>query len=235
MMVESHWSLLKRRYLLFHNRPRVDFVVYIMEKQLLPSFRNELFNLKNGRKKPTWWKEFVRDWNKARETEINRLYSTNYDTWTCSCPSFLQSRFLICKHLVLGRPLPEYRNVIRNRKPPFITFRRDRDRHYALVDQTEVSHMTSSSSLRLPSNLQCEGIQSQDENTTKAVDLMQEELVWFQKHVANMVRVRVIKQLERIAKNIITRMRKYRENVQKNLRSRKFPKTWENEDCINLP
>ena len=56
MMVESHWSLLKRRYLLFHNRPRVDFVVYIMEKQLLPSFRNELFNLKNGGKKPTWWK-----------------------------------------------------------------------------------------------------------------------------------------------------------------------------------
>ena len=103
------------------------------------------------------------------------------------------------------------------------------------MDQTEVSHMTSSSSLRLPSNLQCEGLQSQDENTTKAVDLMQEELVWFQKHVANMVRVRGIKQLEHIDKNIITRMRKYRENVQKNLNSRKFPKTWENEDCINLP
>ena len=36
----------------------------------------------------------------AEAERPNGTYHTNVDRWTCSCPSYLISRFLLCKHLV---------------------------------------------------------------------------------------------------------------------------------------
>ena len=36
MMVEEHWRVLKNNCLLLHNRPRIDFVTYIIYTQLIP-------------------------------------------------------------------------------------------------------------------------------------------------------------------------------------------------------
>ena len=56
-------------------------------------------------------------------------YHTDLDTWTCSCPSFLVSRFLLCKHLVRmanarlkdspRTDLAFFLHLRRNHYPPF--------------------------------------------------------------------------------------------------------------------
>jgi len=38
MMVESHWSQLKRLYILPYNWPRCDFLIYILDVKVLPKF-----------------------------------------------------------------------------------------------------------------------------------------------------------------------------------------------------
>jgi hypothetical protein len=59
----------------------------------------------------------------------NGTYITNIDRWTCSCPSYLISRFLLCKHLVRtantfldDKPLDSldfFFNLRRNHYPPY--------------------------------------------------------------------------------------------------------------------
>jgi hypothetical protein len=36
----------------------------------------------------------------AEAERLNGTYHTDVDRWTCSCPSYLISRFLLCKHLI---------------------------------------------------------------------------------------------------------------------------------------
>ncbi|KIJ31167.1 hypothetical protein M422DRAFT_783845 [Sphaerobolus stellatus SS14] len=65
--------------------------------------------------------------NKAERE--NGTYHTNIHHWTCSCPAYLISHFLLCKHLVRtanahlgGAPLTDLRfflNIQRHQLPPF--------------------------------------------------------------------------------------------------------------------
>ncbi|KAG0693970.1 hypothetical protein DFH29DRAFT_815813, partial [Suillus ampliporus] len=52
----------------------------------------------------SWRKEFKRDWLRAVNTPItiplNPKYQPDPHRWVCTCPHFVKSRFLICKHLV---------------------------------------------------------------------------------------------------------------------------------------
>lgn len=48
-------------------------------------------------------KEKQLEWlREEAENEHGGQYCTSVDNWTCSCPSFLLSRFLMCKHLICG-------------------------------------------------------------------------------------------------------------------------------------
>ncbi|CAG8746654.1 21501_t:CDS:2 [Cetraspora pellucida] len=48
--------------------------------------------------------DFKKDWNQSATNQISDSDNTRYfidpECWICSCPPFLYSRFLICKHLV---------------------------------------------------------------------------------------------------------------------------------------
>ncbi|KAF0457455.1 ATP-dependent DNA helicase pif1 [Gigaspora margarita] len=58
----------------------------------------------HGRITPSWFDDFKKDWNRLAATPIDDDDHTNYfidsARWICSCPAFLNSHFLICKHLV---------------------------------------------------------------------------------------------------------------------------------------
>ncbi|KAJ8077382.1 hypothetical protein PM082_001812 [Marasmius tenuissimus] len=60
------------------------------------------------------------------ERQPNGRYYTSLEKWVCSCPSYLISRFLLCKHLVrkalekgIPTPLAFFQNLQRNHYPPF--------------------------------------------------------------------------------------------------------------------
>lgn len=55
MMVEAHWSRLKRVYLLPYNRPKCDFLEYILSVVVLPRFSADFELLCSGIEKPVWW------------------------------------------------------------------------------------------------------------------------------------------------------------------------------------
>jgi hypothetical protein len=78
----------------------------------------------------SWRKAFKREWktlvirSKTIEDPIQK-YHTSPAPWSCGCPSFLNSRFLICKHIIffyepLSDPVHFFRNVRRQRSPPFL-------------------------------------------------------------------------------------------------------------------
>ena len=107
MIVESHWRKLKHDYLHRFNRPRIDLVVWIILDRVVPDSIAQLEALRGGNRRQgsaSWRKTFKRQWDDLWSLEVSSeslsRYHTNPSKWTCGCPSFLESRFLICKHIV---------------------------------------------------------------------------------------------------------------------------------------
>ena len=132
MIVESHWRKLKHDYLHRFNRPRVDLVVWVLLTRVIPNslVRMRTLLTKDHRQAiASWRKSFKREWKKLtiRTEEIVepvQRYHTNPVHWTCGCPYFINSRFLLCKHLIflhepISNPLQFFREVRRQRSAPF--------------------------------------------------------------------------------------------------------------------
>jgi len=124
MKVEAHWSMLKRLYLLPYNRPRVDLLLYVLENQIMPKFTMEYVLLKSGSKKPNWWKSFSAEWRQLQSRTSSGAYVARSGDWLCTCQYFIRSSNFVCKHVIAGKPLPAYRDIIRRRSPPFISIQR---------------------------------------------------------------------------------------------------------------
>ena len=132
MIVESHWRKLKHDYLHKFNRPRIDLVVWVLLTRAIPDSlvrMRALLSQDHRRAIASWRKAFKREWKKLTirseviEDPIQR-YHTNPAQWTCACPIFINSRFLICKHLLffyepILDPVRFFREVKRQRFPPF--------------------------------------------------------------------------------------------------------------------
>ena len=78
----------------------------------------------------SWRKAFKHEWNKKLIPRSNAIedpaqrYHTNPARWSCGCPHFVNSRFLICKHILffyepISDPVRFFREVRRQRSPPF--------------------------------------------------------------------------------------------------------------------
>jgi hypothetical protein len=127
MIVESHWRIIKYDYLYKFNRPRIDLLTWTLVERLIPRYimKYQHFTTNNQRARATasWRPAFKRAWKECAKKECsNAVYETNAERWFCSCPAFLQSRFLLCKHLVQSvRPVREtfFTGVQRQRLPPF--------------------------------------------------------------------------------------------------------------------
>jgi hypothetical protein len=78
------------------------------------------------RELPVWRKDFKSEWKRALNTPItmplNEKYRPDPKRFVCTCPQFVISRFLLCKHLVQAfHPVPPifFLEVSRNRTLPF--------------------------------------------------------------------------------------------------------------------
>ena len=249
MKIEAHWSLIKRVYLVHNNRPRVDFIIYVLQEQLLPRVRRDHKMLLTGAKKPRWWFDFVSEWKKASSKTINDIYLTSNECWRCSCPAFLTGRFFFCKHLVRGRSPPEYRELIRNRAPPFLEFRRDAGRYIPEIGselrnslQVKSSVKASEDILNLADHDSIEHYPAADECRS-----MVSILKWMGNHVAGLseteagrkqlvhFRDKVLRMESNEAKDLFSRLNKYRKEIERTDRQLTMQKTFSHPHTVYYP
>jgi hypothetical protein len=99
-------------------------------KKLVPMYASQLQERStyNGRFRglATWRKSFKSEWLRCQKTTISHpddpKYASDPVAWTCACPHFVKSRFLICKHLVQAVeivPPRFFQEVSRRRSTPF--------------------------------------------------------------------------------------------------------------------
>jgi hypothetical protein len=124
MFVEGHWKVIKRDFLYKFFRPRLDLVLYILMTKVVTHQQRKLQQIKSGREKPEWVKQFKSEWKRLSTCPITQTYVTDTHQWICGCPYYLTSRFGICKHLVQAKGAVTsefFNNVKRNCTPPFLT------------------------------------------------------------------------------------------------------------------
>lgn len=152
MVVESHWRKVKHDYLHRFNRPRIDLVIWILMSRLIPDAVNRMEALVEGNNRQaiaSWRKCFKRQWKDltTREVQIQSIdkYHTNPYKWTCACPAFLESRFLVCKHLLhcherIEAPIAFFPTIRRHRVSPFwhheqLVLRPEYALHFASINE----------------------------------------------------------------------------------------------------
>jgi len=128
MLVESHWRVLKHNYKRNCNRPRLDRLTQILTKELIPDQIHNWEKYCGNRTFPSWWGAFKQDWKTALRKEVNTdtIYYTDIERWICSCPAFIDSTYLLCKHLV-----KRYTAETPNFFPQFVLTKRRHD--YPLI------------------------------------------------------------------------------------------------------
>lgn len=173
MIVESHWRKIKHDYLHRFNRPRIDLVTWVLCTRVIPDSIHLLraltdpkapqsrFTEASWRKK--WKAEYTRLEDKAVEVKPEKImhYHTDPRLFVCSCPAFLVSRFLLCKHIVrCHRPANREQRALmkrlvqRNRVAPFWSVPQlrihDRFLHLFPPIQNDPSHQIPSATISLP-------------------------------------------------------------------------------------
>lgn len=124
------WRRIKHDFLHHFHKPRLDLLAWILIDKLAPGYYNRLDStfakIGRFRELPSWRRDFKRAWNKAVKTpftgSLNPGYRPQAHLWVCTCPSFVTSRFLLCKHLVQSvQPVPPifFLEATRNRRAPF--------------------------------------------------------------------------------------------------------------------
>ena len=54
MHIEGQWSTIKRHYMLMRNRSRVDFLVFVLAKKLMPALEDDFRQFSEGRNVSGW-------------------------------------------------------------------------------------------------------------------------------------------------------------------------------------
>ncbi len=137
MVVESHWNDLKNRWFRHSYRPRLDYIFYKLDSDVLPAIAHRLRNFATdmGNDPPSWWRAFRNIWAESIDTEEENeplaLLRTDLMQWKCSCTIFRQSHVLLCSHLatLAIERCPSLTNIhwsqiIRNQFPPYLSIDR---------------------------------------------------------------------------------------------------------------
>jgi hypothetical protein len=125
------WRRIKEDFLGHFHKPRLDILVWILVTKLAPMYTPKLDALtSNGRHRnlASWRKPMKAEFRRCARAVLgsdpeDSMYITDPHRWTCSCPHFPTSRFLVCKHLVQAcEPIhARFFQVVpaRNRVAPF--------------------------------------------------------------------------------------------------------------------
>jgi hypothetical protein len=124
MFVEAHWKVLKRDFLYKFFRPRLDLVIYIINKKVIVHQKRRFEQIIMGRERPDWKSTFKSEWRLLAKRQLStEQYITDVHNWVCGCRYFLTNRFFLCKHLVKLKgdvDLNFFDVVTRNNSYPFI-------------------------------------------------------------------------------------------------------------------
>lgn len=126
----NSWRRIKHDFLHHFKMPRCDLLAWILVTKLAPFYYVKLDRLlvQEGRYRElsSWRKNFKKQWKTLETRDItmplNDAYRPDAHKWICTCPSFVTSRFLLCKHLVQSVhrvPPVFFLQVKRNRSTPF--------------------------------------------------------------------------------------------------------------------
>ena len=242
MLVEAHWRVLKRRFLISYSYPRMDFVTHVINTQMIPKYIEDYRLYINGLKKGDWWKQFSKAWKDLSSSATNNNYNTSLEEWWCSCPSFRTKNFQLCKHLCRLRQLPLYREVIRSRFPPFYRFQQESGRLFALLEgplprfasttirSAEVSQSTHTVTVA-PVQLTLAS------NTLPSISLLKSTVAWFSAHIDELESIPAgSKQIEYLSNRYLPHLLKYSRNVETERGRRRPTPTWKrNPDTFYLP
>ena len=108
LTVTHSWRRVKEDFLHHFSLPRLDLLAWVLVTKLAPTYYRKLEVMLNDigrfRELPKWRKDFKADWMRAMRTEItkpmNEKYRPDTKRFVCTCPRFVVSRFLLCKHIV---------------------------------------------------------------------------------------------------------------------------------------
>lgn len=120
MMVESHCSMIKRLYLLPHNRPALDLLIFMLVTSVMTKFDHCYEALINGHKKPERWKSFLSTWKACMRTEVRGEYQTDVVNLMSTISAWVKSQFFICKHIINKIKCPQYHQATINKAQPFV-------------------------------------------------------------------------------------------------------------------
>lgn len=98
--------------------------------KIVPAYTRKLIFRLNDigryREVASWRKAYKKEWRRCEQAEVNTPINPKYRPdprrWVCTCPYFVTSRFLLCKHLVHSvKPVDAkfFLEVQRNRTTPF--------------------------------------------------------------------------------------------------------------------
>ena len=113
------WCRIKHDFLHRFWMPRCDLLVWILVTKLAPSYYLKMDHLlaeTSRYRELCSWKRNLKsqnlksEWRKLEKREItlpinDAAYEPNTAKWTWTCPAFVTSRFLICKHLNQDCPI----------------------------------------------------------------------------------------------------------------------------------
>ena len=102
------WRCMKGDYLHHFSVPHVDLPAWVLITKLALMYYWKLEVMLNGIgcfcELPKWRRDFKLEWKKAMRKLItmplNERYWPDSNWFVCTCPEFVVSQFLICKHLV---------------------------------------------------------------------------------------------------------------------------------------
>ena len=228
MVVEAHWRVLKTRFLALHNRPRLEYVVHILNTQVIPKYIRDYDLYSQGIKRGEWWSRFTKDWKSLSSQSVQNHYDTSLSRWWCTCPAFRVHAFHLCKHLCHLQSCPPYRNIVRSRTPPFYKFLHEDGRRYPILESTcmnEIERTTPNyQSICSESNTRLSIIHRQAHNTFSE---LLENFEWMKNHLHDLNSTPAGEmQMNYIRTALLPRIKSYRESIEKDKRSRAQTPTW---------
>jgi hypothetical protein len=133
LTISHSWRHLKKEWLHLWPKMRLDLLVWTVIEKIVPEYVEEVEQFlrptKLARDASSWRKEFKREWRKCEVKDTSTpgefpytKYNPDPGSWTCACPAYRDSRFLICKHLIQRcHPVTPrfFLEVTRNRTTPF--------------------------------------------------------------------------------------------------------------------
>jgi hypothetical protein len=200
--------------------------IAIIDKWLLPAFKQKLTLTLTKRREPNWFKEFLDEWKQINNLRVDKESSyTDITKWVCSCKQFKISCYYLCRHLLVRiEEAPKFRTQLTIQDVyPFISFQKKSTTLDESVQKDSVvlfSKSFQNESVTTPNEL-LSGVNEHDESASyveivKLIDFLKKEA---DQHKYNIKQLKVMEKVLKPAFN-------YMKDIDLLEKSQEIPRTW---------